>query len=70
MPEKELLLLLLRHAVVTVVLAEVRRPRLLPPAWLAVDGSFLHVGSDDGLALNGDGVRIDSDLGGEALTGL
>ena len=68
--QKELLLLLLRHAVVAVVLAEVRRPRLLPPAWLAVDGSFLHVGSDDGLALNDDGVRIDSDLGGEALTGL
>ena len=68
--QKELLLLLLRHAVVAVVLAEVRRPRLPPPAWLAVDGNFLHVGGDDSLALNGDGVRIDSDLGGEALTSL
>ncbi len=70
MPQKQLLLLLERHAVVAVVLAQVGPSRLLPSARLAVDGSLLDIGDHNGLPVEVEVVDVDGDLAGEALPRL
>ena len=69
-PQKQLLLLLERHAVVAVVLAQVGPSRLLPSARLAVDGSLLDIGDHNGLPVEVEVVDVDGDLAGEALPRL
>ena len=67
MPQEQLLLLLERHAVVAIVLAQVGRSRLLPSARLAVDGSLLDIGDHNGPPVKVEVVDIDGDLAREAL---